>query len=132
MVARLTLPTCLQHVVDELLEIDAPAAVGVEFGHQAAQLVLGKVDVETAENLCKNQDSKSLKLQWAQCAPQRACGGVASSSSDISTFPLLSRSRSSKDLRNSPPDACDDSRCAIFVRSICRACSFETLSIGPC
>ncbi len=68
MVARLTLPTCLQHVVDELLEIDAPAAVGVEFGHQAAQLVLGKVDVETAENLCKNQDSKSLELQ-------RACGG---------------------------------------------------------
>jgi hypothetical protein len=33
------------------LEIDSAAAVGVELRHQAAQLVLGQVDVEAPENL---------------------------------------------------------------------------------
>jgi hypothetical protein len=105
-------PAHLQQAIDELLKVYATTPVGIELCHEASQLVLGQIDVEPLEHLrCNAQQSVHCDVQCTRLQP-------TSSNSFNSTLPLLSRSSSSNDLRNSPPEACEDSRCAIFVRSI--------------
>ena len=44
-------PAHLQQAIDELLKVDASAAVSIELRHKAAQLVFGQIDIESLEDL---------------------------------------------------------------------------------
>ncbi len=85
--------TRLQHTLDELVEVDAAAAVGIELRHETPKLVLGQIDVEALENL--------FGVRYVTLEQERNACVCASSSSASSTLPLLSRSRSSNDLMSS-------------------------------